>query len=351
MRRRKAKNTIHLTDLSTHLGAKIADPLGIIMGPTREVAEFLRQRQTPTDVVYHMDFYNAQKLEEELQASSVDATIFTAADLWDLPNPLKTLIYPVPMRGERELKLDLLEQAYHVLEPHGRLIVISPYARDSFFQPALKKLFGKVNMPVVDGHVLFWCEREKERPRRRHEMTFQVRRPDGDSLRFITRPGTFSYGRFDNGARALVEAMEINPGDKVLDIGCGCGTNGIHAGLRSGEGGRTVFVDSNVRAIELTEMNAEANGLTNFHAVVSSEVTESDVGECDFDVVLANPPYFAQRHIAKLFIQRASELLRPEGRLYLVTKRPNDIGQFIIDYFGDGDWFEHRGYTIMTAVR
>ncbi len=351
MRRRKSKTPIRLTDLPEHLGDKIADPLGIIMGPTRDVAEFLRQRQTPTDVVYHMDLYPAQKLDAELQAADVEATIFTAADLWDLPTPLQTLIYPVPMRGERELKLDIIEQAFHVLEPGGKLIVLSPYAKDSFFQPALKKIIGKAHMPVAEGQVMFWAEREKDRPRRRHEMTFQVRRPDGDSLRFVTRPGTFSYGRFDNGARALVEAMEIQPGDKVLDIGCGCGTNGIHAGLRSGEGGRTVFVDSNVRAIEITEINAEANGLTNFHAVVSADVSEADVGERDFDVVLANPPYFAQRHIAKLFIERASTLLKPEGRLYLVTKRPNEIGQFIVDYFGDGDWFEHRGYTIMTAVR
>ena len=53
-------------------------------------------------------------------------------------------------------------------------------------------------------------------------MTFQVKIGDGPSCRFLSRPGTFSYGRFDNGARALCEVMEIEPGDRVLDLGCGC---------------------------------------------------------------------------------------------------------------------------------
>ncbi len=103
-------------------------------------------------------------------------------------------------------------------------------------------------------------------------MTFQARLGDGPSLRFLSRPGVFSYGRFDAGARALVEAMQIEAGDRILDIGCGCGTNGIFAGLKSGPAGSVVFVDSNVRAVALSEHNARANGLRNFHATGSSAV-------------------------------------------------------------------------------
>ena len=47
----------------------------------------------------------------------------------------------------------------------------------------------------------------------------------------------------DDGARALVEAIEVKEGDRVLDLGCGCGTNGIMASLASGPSGFTTFVD------------------------------------------------------------------------------------------------------------
>src|SRR5207249_9422765 len=134
-------------------------------------------------------------------------------------------------------------QAFHVLRPHGTLVVLSPYEKELFFPGALKKVFGRVHAPAAGGGAVFWCEREGERPRRRHEVTFQVSGGDGPSFRFLSRPGVFSYGRFDNGARALVEVAEIRPDDAILDLGCGCGTNGVMAGLRAGPAGRVTFVD------------------------------------------------------------------------------------------------------------
>lgn len=29
-----------------------------------------------------------------------------------------------------------------------------------------------------------------------------------------------------------MECVEINPGERIVDIGCGCGTNGVFAGQR-----------------------------------------------------------------------------------------------------------------------
>src|SRR5581483_5244613 len=100
------------------------------------------------------------------------------------------------------------------------------------------------------------------------ETNFHVRAGD-ESLNFISRPGVFAYGRFDAGARALVETMLIEPGDRILDVGCGCGTNGILAARRSGSEGEVVFVDSNLRALALAELNARANRVEHFQAVAS----------------------------------------------------------------------------------
>jgi 16S rRNA (guanine1207-N2)-methyltransferase len=253
----------------------------------------------------------------------------------------------VPQGGERQLKLDMVEQAFHVLRPRGVLLVLSTYAKDEFFPAVLKKVFGRFHAPMTDAGQVFWAQREGERPRRRHEVCSQARMGDGSSLRFLSRPGVFSYGRFDNGARALVETMTIAPGDAIVDVGCGCGTNGIWAGRQSGPTGRVTFIDSNLRALALVDLNARANGLTDFDTVASSTVAGVPAGQ--YDVALANPPYYAHASIAQLFVERCRVLLRPGGRFYLVTKQADQVGPLVADTFGTTAVVTRRGYQVLCA--
>src|SRR5205823_946781 len=145
----------------------------------------------------------------------------------------------------------VIEQAYHVLRPAGLLAVLSDVPGDQFFPALIKKTYGKVGLESGEYGTAVWSARGNNKPRRRHEISYHVRRPDADSLVIVSRPGVFGYGRLDDGARALTEVMEIGPGDAVLDIGCGAGAVGILAGLRAGAGGSVTFVDSNARAIAL----------------------------------------------------------------------------------------------------
>ena len=227
------------------------------------------------------------------------------------------------------------------------MVVWSPYETDPFFPTLLKKVFGRVHSQNLDDDSVFWCQRAGDRPRRRHEVTIQARIGDRPSCRFLSRPGTFSYGRFDNGARALAETMAIEPGDRVVDIGCGCGTNGVFAAQQAGPESFVAFIDSNVRATALARHNAGANGLTACQVVASSKV--DGVEEGSFDVALANPPYYAQHAIARLFIERARRLLKPQGRLFLVTKQPSETATDIEETFGAVEAVMHRGYTILSA--
>jgi 16S rRNA (guanine1207-N2)-methyltransferase len=345
---RKQQPAVRLTDLLDILPQKLRSPLAVVQGPARDVVDFLAAREQGTKIVcYHMDLYEAERLREELAGRGVAAEVVAAPDLWDLEQ-VQTVIYPAPRGGERSLKLDLVEQSYHLLQPHGTLIVVSHHEKERLFEPLLKRTFGKVHIPAAGNGAVFWCQREEDRPRRRHEVAFQVQLGDSPSLRFVSRPGVFSYGRFDEGARALVETMEIEEGDGILDVGCGCGTNGIIAALRAGPTGEVVFVDSNTRALALTEINARANGLSRFHIVASSRV---DGVQGDFDVALANPPYFAQHQIARLFIERSRNLLRPGGRFYLVTRQPREMGEMILESFGDAEVAFRRSYSVFCAAR
>src|SRR5262249_17246340 len=110
----------------------------------------------------------------------------------------------------------------------------------------VKKIYGKTSIaPVGDDGTVVWAHRDGEQPRRRHEITVQARVDEGESMRFLTRPGIFTYGELDAGTRALLTAAEIHPGDRVLDLGCGAGPAGLAAARRAGPEGHVTFVDSN----------------------------------------------------------------------------------------------------------
>ena len=327
--------------------AQLRAPLAVVLGSPAEVVNLLKACPVTPATCYQMDLHQAERLREALAVENLVADVVTQPDLWDLPAEFVSAVYMPARGGERDLKIDMIEQAFHVLRPHGTFVVWSSYESDPFFAQQLKKVFGRVHPNNLDNDSVFWCQRDGDRPRRRHELTFQARIAGGPSCRFLSRPGTFSYGRFDNGARALAETMVVEPKDRVLDLGCGCGTNGIFAAQKAGADGFIAFIDSNVRATALAEFNARANGVTAFQVVATSKV--DGVEENSFDVALANPPYYAHHAVSRLFAERARVLLKRRGRLYLVTKQPDEISTFIEETFGTIEVQLQRGYTVLKS--
>lgn len=82
----------------------------------------------------------------------------------------------------------------------------------------------------------------------------------------------------------LIEALEIAPGQRVLELGCGSGVVAIHCALA----GATVTAgDINPRAVALTRRNAAANGAT--VECVETDVYSRIAGR--FDLIVFNLPY------------------------------------------------------------
>src|SRR5262245_27197533 len=133
-------------DLSAVRG-RLRPPFAVVLGSPREAAALPEALGDGPAVCYQMDLHQAGRLREELRGRP--AEVVTAPDVWDRPADRQTVLYPVPRDGERALKIDMVEQAFHVLLSGGTLIVLSPYARDNLFAGLVKKVFGRCHAHVT----------------------------------------------------------------------------------------------------------------------------------------------------------------------------------------------------------
>lgn len=126
----------------------------------------------------------------------------------------------------------------------------------------------------------------------------------------------------------LVESLDVRPGERVLEVGCGSGVVSIHCAVN---GCDVAAVDVNPKAVALARRNAEANG-------VSFPISESDVYENvdgRFDTIVFNLPYLPvdeEGLLAKAWsggpdglgplpklLEGAPEHLNPDGRVVVVV--------------------------------
>jgi len=338
----------HVIELFPVVADKVVPPVLIALGSPWPVTQLVQALNGKEAVCFQMDVFVADRLRAKLAENTAVADVVTAPDLWDLPARFRTVIFPAAAHSDRELKIDIVEQGFHVLEEGGLFVTLSEYEKDVQFAKWHKKVFGKCGeSPRSKNGMAFWSAKHGEQPRRRHEVTFHAKVGDGPSMSFASWPGTFSYGRMDNGSRAMLEVAEINPGDHVLDMGCGNGAVGPAIALARQPTGKVTFVDSNVRAMALTELNAKANGVPNYELVTTA--TLGGLPMSSYDVVLANPPYYANSEVARMFITSARDLLKPGGRFYLVTRMPVQTIPEVVETFGEAESVENRGYTVLTA--
>ncbi len=341
----------YLTELFATVAERVKSPVCIALGAPRPISHLVAALPGMDITCFQMDHFPAERLKEELIEREVVAEVVLAPDLWDLPQKFQTVILPAGAYADRELKLDMLEQGYHILQPGGLFLTLSEYEKDTQFAKLHKKMFGKCGQtPSTEHGIAFFSTKvADDRPRRRHEVNFHAKHGDGGpSMNFLTRPGIFSYGRMDSGSRALLEVADIRAGDHILDLGSGAGAVGCLAASKAGPKGKVTFIDSNLRATQLSDINAKANGLTDYTIVESAKL--EGLGMSTFDVVLANPPYYGDSMVARLFVQGSRDLLKTGGRFYIVTKMPTAVVPLIFESFGECDVIENRGYSVVCAV-
>ena len=146
-----------------------------LMGSPAEVVNLLRNVPPGPTTCFQMDMHQGHQVFAALKEAGIEATVEVLGDLWDLPERPRTAIYLPPRAGERDLKIDLVEQAYQLLPKDGQFVVWSSEAVDRLFPDLLKKVFKKVHSHATEsGHVL-WAVRGEDKPRRTRELTYRAR--------------------------------------------------------------------------------------------------------------------------------------------------------------------------------
>jgi ubiquinone/menaquinone biosynthesis C-methylase UbiE len=145
------------------------------------------------------------------------------------------------------------------------------------------------------------------------------------------------YSLFRDPYRAL-EAAGLEPGQKVLEVGCGPGFFTMPAGRIVGEEGSVHALDISPLAVERVRQKIEKEGMTNVETILA-DAAQTGLPDQSFDLVLV----FGLAHSIgdmENILTELHRLLKPEGilsvegrlwpsnGLFYLVKRQGRIAQF-----------------------
>lgn len=171
---------------------------------------------------------------------------------------------------------------------------------------------------------------------------------NGITLDLDTSSEIFSPAAADKGTLAMLSQVELSPGDKVLDLGCGCGIVGIYAAKLLSED-RVVMTDVSPIAVDTAKGNAVKNGVGGITVCLGSGYER--VTDVDFTLILSNPPYHTDFSVAKEFIEEGFDRLVVGGKIVMVTKRLEWYKNKLSSVFGGVRTAEIDGYYVFTAEK
>jgi 16S rRNA (guanine1207-N2)-methyltransferase len=309
---------------------------------------------------------NVEAAQRTLSANELtSAEVLLGHGTIPLPADVRANVATIRIPQEKTALRQLLRDAFDLLLIGGRCYVAG--ATNEGIKSAARlvaELFGEAHAIAHDsGHrVLQATKRSDAAPSeissdgeflghddfRRIEATLR-----GEPTVLFTRPAVFSWDHLDEATSILADAMDVKPGESVLDLGCGAGPLGIVAARLSGTG-RVTLVDADVEAVRSATRSIAEAGLEH-RRVLPSDIAGAVLDE-RFDVVVTNPPFHVGKatdlDVPMQFIRDAWEVLDAGGRLLLVANRTLPYERPIYQRFGNiAAVVDGRRFKVLSATR
>lgn len=295
---------------------------------------------------FYLDQYRAQLATDYWQNRWTNLHISCADDI--SATQVDAVAFPFSVSGEAELTRDFIQAGHQSMRIGGQLFASIDNHKDSWLREQLQRVFRHVEHRVYrTGMVYIGTKTGPLKKVKNYSCEFAFR-DRGRLIRAYSRPGVFSHRHIDPGARHLIDAMQVENGMRVLDLGCGSGVVALAAACRSDQA-FVYAVDSNVRAVKCTQHGAALNGLANVTTELNSQGNVQNAGQ--YDLVLANPPYYASFRIAQHFCDVGRAALRTGGKILVVTKLPEWYQANMPERFDAVSMIECKGYFVFQGVR
>lgn len=135
----------------------------------------------------------------------------------------------------------------------------------------------------------------------------------------------------------LANAVQTGPVDSALDLGCGCGIQGLNLVLQGAS--RVVCADTNRVCLQNAQHNFEKNSFAKNLELIESDLFDKIPASKPFDVIVFNPPYVASetiawsetdggkngREILDQFLQLFPAFLKSNGTVFFLQTDLNGI--------------------------
>ena len=143
----------------------------------------------------------------------------------------------------------------------------------------------------------------------------------------------------------IADMVRLQPGESVLDVGCGTGTLAITAKERVGKTGRVAGIDPSGQLINGARRKAAHRNLTIDFEIAGIE--QLNYPDRSFDVVLSTfMMHHLQGDLKRQGLAEVARVLKPEGRLLIVDFK-SPAGMIILDEKTDDQsaFMKQLGYS------
>jgi 16S rRNA (guanine1207-N2)-methyltransferase len=343
----------HALDVALTLAAASTDVHRVLcttVGRGQAAFELAAAHPSATVTAWFLDLFPHDLAREAWAEAPPGLSAVCAADPPEGPYDLA--VVPLSKGGEAELSRDMLQAALVRLSIGGRLVAAIDNPHDNWLREQLAETGETVRVrpATADGQetIAYVVEKTRELAKVRDFSCEFVFRDRDRLLTAITRPGVFAHRRIDPGARHLLNAVDVAPGTRVVDIGCGSGC--VALGIAARDPSIHVHaLDASARAVECTRLGADRNALENLTVALEAGGGVPEPGT--YDLALANPPYYGDFRIAELFVEAARAALAPGGTLLVVTKQPGWYLETLPNSWRDVAREIVKNYHLIEAVR